>query len=181
MVFGWNKKKSEKEREGSTREITLGQIEVILSDIKGAKQKQAINNTRPLFSNVQTELGSILKIIDHLSNDNLKVDDIDNQLKVIVTRSKTEIINTVSKEAKVQIPQLDTFDDVKKASEIASQALKKIGDVLGKNSRVIHVFAKKYALDLKNHLAEISTSSASISRLINNYEKLESDASLIKE
>ena len=182
MVFGWNKKRSEKEeRAESTREITLDQIESILSGIKDTKQKQTIGNTAPLFSNVQAELNSILKIIDHLSNDNLKVDDIDNQLKVIVTRSKTEIINTVSKEAKIQIPQLDTFDDVKKASEITSQALKKIGDVLGKNSRVIHVFAKKYALDLKNHLAEISTSSASISRLINNYEKLESGESLIKE
>ena len=123
----------------------------------------------------------ILKIIDHLSNDDLKVDDIDNQLKVIVTRSKTEIINTVSKEAKIQIPQLNTFDDVKKATELASQALKKIGDVLGKNSRVIHVFAKKYAQDLKAHLASISTSHVSILRLVNNYTKFESDESLIKE
>ncbi|HSA98196.1 MAG TPA: hypothetical protein VLF17_03880, partial [Candidatus Nitrosotenuis sp.] len=73
------------------------------------------------------------------------------------------------------------LDDVKKATELASQALKKIGDVLGKNSRVIHVFAKKYAQDLKDHLAVISTNSASIQRLVNNYAKFESDESLIKE
>ncbi|TBR08893.1 MAG: hypothetical protein EPO62_05890 [Candidatus Nitrosotenuis sp.] len=183
MVFGWSKKKSGKEEQApaSSKEIRLDQINSILSDIKNSKQKQTINNTKPLFSNIQIELNSILKIIDHLSNDNLKVDDIDNQLKIIVTRSKTEIINTISKEAKIQIPQLDTFDDVKKASEITSQALKKIGDVLGKNSRVIHVFAKKYAQDLKDHLATISTSSASILRLVNVYTKLESDESLIKE
>lgn len=183
MVFGWSKKKAGKEEQApaSSKEIRLDQIGPILSEIKNTKQKQTINNTKPLFSNIQIELNSILKIIDHLSNDNLKVDDIDNQLKVIVTRSKTEIINTISKEAKIQIPQLETFDDVKKATEVTSQALKKIGDVLGKNSRVIHVFAKKYAQDLKDHLATISTSSASILRLVNSYTKLESDESLIKE
>ncbi len=53
--------------------------------------------------------------------------------------------------------------------------------MLGKNSRVIHVFAKKYAQDLKDHLATISTISASILRLVNNYTKFESDESLIKE
>jgi hypothetical protein len=183
MVFGWNKKKTGKEEQlsATSKEITLNQIVPILSDIKRSKQKQTVNNTKPLFSNIQNELNSILKIIDHLSNDSLKIDDIDNQLRIIVTRSKTEVISIISKEAKIQIPQLNTFDDVKKAAELASQALKKTGDVLGKNSRVIHIFAKKYAQHLKDHLATINTSYTSISRLINNCTKLESDESLIKE
>jgi hypothetical protein len=185
MVFGWNKKKTEKEEgqshNSSSKEIKLNQIDAILSDKKNSKQKHLIKNTTPLFSNIQNELNSILKIIDHLSNDNLKIDDIDNQLKIIVTRSKTEVINIVSKEAKVRVPQLETFDDVEKATEIASQALKKIGDVLGKNSRVIHVFAKKYAQDLKDHLATINTNYMSILQMVNNYTKFESDESLIKE
>ena len=183
MVFGWNKKKTGKEEQlsAASKEITLNQIGQILSDIKNSKQKQTINNAQPLFSNIQNELNSILKIIDHLSNDSLKIDDIDNQLKIIVTRSKTEVISIISKEARIQIPQLNTFDDVKKATELASQALKKIGDVLGRNSRVIHIFAKKYAQNLKDHLAAINTSNMSISRLINNCTKLESDESLIKE
>ena len=183
MVFGWNKRKTGKEEQLSTssKEIALNQIDMILSDIKNSKQKQTINNAKPLFSNIQTELDSILKIIDHLSNDSLKIDDIDNQLRIIVTRSKTEVISIISKEARIQIPQLNTFDDVKKAAELASQSLKKTGDVLGKNSRVIHIFAKKYAQKLKDHLATINTSYMSISRLINNCTKLESDESLIKE
>lgn len=182
MVFGWNKKKTEKEeRTLSSKEINLGQIPAILSDVEHSKQKHLIKNTTPLFSNIQNELSSILKIIDHLSNDSLKVDDIDNQLKIIVTRSKTEVINIISKEAKVSMPQLETFDDVKKATELASQALKKIGDVLGKNSRVIHVFAKKYAQDLKDHLATINTNYMSVLQQVNNYTKFESDESLIRE
>jgi len=183
MVFGWNKKRAEKEGKHalSSKEIKLDHITAILSDLKNSKQKHLIENTTPLFSNIQNELNSILKIIDHLSNDSLKIDDIDNQLKIIVTRSKTEVINIISKEAKVKMPQLETFDDVKKATEFASQALKKIGDVLGKNSRVIHVFAKKYAQDLKDHLATINTSYMSILRLVNSYTKFESDEFLIKE
>ncbi len=182
MVFGWNKKKTEKEEHTlSSKEIKLDQISAILSDIKNSKQKHLIKNATPLFSNIQNELNSILKIIDHLSNDSLKIDDIDNQLKIIVTRSKTEVINIISKEAKVQMPQLGTLDDVKKATELASQALKKIGDVLGKNSRVIHVFAKKYAQDLKDHLATINTNYMSILKLVDSYTKFESDKSIIKE
>jgi hypothetical protein len=185
MVFGWNKKKTEKEdaqpRNSASKEIKLSQIDSILSDTKNLKQKHLIRSTAPLFSNIHDELNSILKIIDHLSNDSLKVDDIDNQLKIIVTRSKTEIITIISKEAKVKMPQLDTLDDVKKATELASQTLKKIGDVLGKNSRVIHVFAKKYAQDLKDHLATINTNYMSALQLVNNYAKFESDESLIKE
>ncbi|WKT57369.1 hypothetical protein QVH35_08165 [Candidatus Nitrosotenuis chungbukensis] len=98
-----------------------------------------------------------------------------------MTRSKTEVISIISKEAKAKMPQLGTLDDVKKATELASQALKKIGDVLGKNSRVIHVFAKKYAQDLKDHLATINTNYMSALQLLDNYVKFESDESLIKE
>ncbi|QLH08770.1 hypothetical protein [Candidatus Nitrosotenuis sp. DW1] len=182
MVFGWNKKRTEKEEHVlSSREIKLDQISSILSELKNSKQKHLVENTTPLFSNIQDELNSILKIIDHLSNDSLKIDDIDNQLKIIVTRSKTEVISIISKEAKAKMPQLGTLDDVKKATELASQALKKIGDVLGKNSRVIHVFAKKYAQDLKDHLATINTNYMSALQLLNNYTKFESDESLIKE
>ncbi len=182
MVFGWNKKKTEQEEPAlSSKEIKLDNIDAILSDLKISKQNHLVKNTAPLFSNIQDELNSILKIIDHLSNDSLKIDDIDSQLKIIVTRSKTEVITIISKEAKVKMPQIETFDDVKKATELASQALKKIGDVLGKNSRVIHVFAKKYALDLKDHLAAINTIYMSVSRLISNYAKFESDELLIKE
>lgn len=182
MVFGWNKKKMDIEEHTSTStEVKLAQIDKILSDVKNSKQKHLIKSTTPLFSNVQNELDSILKIIDHLSNDSLKIDDIDNQLKIIVTRSKTEVINIISKEAKAKMPRLDTFDDVKKATDVASQALKKIGDVLGKNSRVIHVFAKKYAQDLKDHLATINTNYMSAMQLVNDYTKFESTESEIKE
>ncbi|WKT57368.1 hypothetical protein QVH35_08160 [Candidatus Nitrosotenuis chungbukensis] len=82
MVFGWNKKKTEKEESVlSSREIKLDQISAILSDLKNSRQKHLVENTAPLFSNIQDELNSILKIIDHLSHDSLKIDDIDNQAK----------------------------------------------------------------------------------------------------
>ena len=126
-------------------------------------------------------MNSIFKIINQLSKDDLKIDDIDNQLKIIVTRSKTEIINTISKESKIQMPQLNTIDDVKKSLELTVQILKKMGDVLGKNSRVIHVFAKKYAQDLKDHIAVINTNYMTSLQLVQNYSKFEFDEASIKE
>ena len=71
MVFGWNKKKTEQEEHASTatlsKEIKLGQIDEILTELKNSKQKQIVTNIKPLSANVQAELNSIFKIINQLS------------------------------------------------------------------------------------------------------------------
>jgi predicted nucleic acid-binding Zn-ribbon protein len=131
---------------------------------------------------IKKELNSIYEIISHLQNDDLKVDDIAKTLKVLVVRSKAEVIDTISKESqKKPLPAIANYDDVVKTAELSSHTLKKIGDVLGKHSRVIHVFAKKYAQDLKNHLEVVTNNHVRISKMIAEYDSLESSSAAIKE
>ena len=143
MVFGWGKKKQETTDITQEAEVELGQISSLLSPKKEEIRKKIVTQSRPLFTEIKQELDAIYKIIEHLKQDDLKVEDIEKILRVIVTRAKTEVIDVISKESEKKFPIVDKFEDVLGASESVSYSLKKIGDVLGKNSRVIHVFAKK--------------------------------------
>lgn len=181
MVFGWGKKKQESNEAPNqqNKTITLDEIKKILSDEKTTKQKNTIQQTKPRFEEIQKEMNSIAKIISHLESDDLKVDDIDRTLKVLVVRSKSEIIDVISKESNKTIPKVSSYDDVLKASETALYVLKKIGDVLGKNSRIVHVFAKKYAQDLKNHLGNITENTQAVSHQINSVSAFASSSDAI--
>jgi predicted nucleic acid-binding Zn-ribbon protein len=186
MVFGWGKKKQENieqqtQKSQSEQKIGLSEIDSILLRQKELKQKKVVAQTAPLFSEIQKELNSIYGIVIHLQNDDLKIDDIEKILRVLVVRSKAEVIDVISKESKKQLPQIANYEDVVTTAELASHTLKKIGDVLGKNSRVIHVFAKKYANDLKAHLEVITKNHLMISKLIGDSSSLESSSSAIKE
>lgn len=180
MVFGWGKKKQEPEQ-ATLKKTTLDQIDSILATKKEELKKKITIQSKPLFSEIQDELNSIYKIIVHLKNDDLKVDDIEKILRVIVVRAKTEVIDVISKESKKSLHSISTYDDVLKTEEEASHTLKKIGDVLGKHSRVIHVFAKKYAQDLKNHLELVTKDHVIISKMLGDYSALESSSNMIKE
>lgn len=181
MVFGWGKKKQESLGQASSKKTTLDQIDSALATKKEELKKKITIQSKPLFSEIQGELNSIYKIIDHLKNDNLKVDDIEKILRVIVVRAKTEVIDVISKESKTPLPSISSYDDVLKTEEAASHTLKKIGDILGKHSRVIHVFAKKYAQDLKNHLELVTKDHAIVSKMLGDYSALESSSTTIKE
>ena len=63
----------------------------------------------------------------------------------------------------------------------SSRILKKVGDVLGRQSRVIHIFAKKYAIKLKNDLKIITDENEEINTLINNFSELENNVEQIFE
>ena len=179
MVFGWGKKKQETADVAQEADVELDQIPSLLSPKKEEIRKKIIIQSSPLFSEIQQELGAIYKIIEHLKHDDLKVEDIEKILRVIVTRAKTEVIDVISKEAEKKFPTVDKFEDVLDASESVSHTLKKIGDVLGKNSRVIHVFAKKYAQEIKDHLALVTKNHAIIVKMLSEHSVLESSSDSI--
>ena len=186
MVFGWGKKKDDTQvqspQQDSNQEISSAEIDLMLTKQKESLRQKITQDSKPLFEVIKKELNSIYEIISHLQNDDLKVDDIAKTLKVLVVRSKAEVIDTISKESqKKQLPAIANYDDVVKTAELSSHTLKKIGDVLGKHSRVIHVFAKKYAQDLKNHLEVVTNNNVRISKMIAEYDSLESSSAAIKE
>jgi hypothetical protein len=182
MVFGWGKIKQESQEQIQTKStVSINEIDSLLATHKEEKRNQIITKSKPLFSEIQRELSAIYKIIEHLQNDSLKVDDIEKILRVIVVRAKTDVIDVISKESKKTLPQVSTYDDVLKTSDETSYTLKKIGDVLGKNTRVIHVFAKKYAQDLKDHLERVTQNHAFVTKMIGDYSALDASSGLIKD
>jgi hypothetical protein len=181
MVFGWGKKKEEKHDEIQEQKITLSDVPGLIQKHKQTKQEEALQGAKPRFETIKKELESISSIINQLESDNLKLDDVDTRLKVIVVRGKTEVVETISKEANYMMPKIDSYEAVVKCADSISHVLKKIGDVLGKNTRIIHIFAKKYAQDLKMHLETITVNHDAIFRLIKEVDAITSAESVIKE
>ncbi len=180
MVFGFGKKKQEEQETITPTTIRIEQLDSILETKKKEMRNKILIQSKPLFSEIDQEFQAIYKIIGQLKEDTLKVEDIEKILQVIVVRAKNEVIDVISKESKKSISKIITFEDVTKNAEESGHTLKKIGDVLGKHSRVIHVFAKKYANELKEHLGLVSENHAIITKMLGDYSGLGSSQTLIR-
>jgi len=185
MVFGWKKKKTQNQESGQSvsfgKEISFSDIPKLLEEIKSIRTKTMISEIKSFRKNMETHREAILKIANELERDNLKVDDIDRHLQILVVRGKKLVISTIQKEASDKFLEVTSFDDISSLNSMLSQMLKRIGDVLGRQSRVIHIFAKKYATKLKEHLAVLNSEKVNLQRFLTNYDILDNEISLILE
>src|SRR3990172_4395243 len=112
----------------------------------------------------------------------------DNMSNEIIEKSKS-IRDKIETDRKKIIQLFSQFesDEIKKYQDVVNlnsevaQLLKRIGDILGPNSRVMHVFARKYADKLKEILADITKTKAELQKLVNEYDKLDFGISNISE
>jgi len=185
MVFGWKKKKTQNQESGQSvsigKEISFSEIPKLLEEIKSIRIKTMISETKSFRKNMENQREAILKIANELERDNLKVADIDKHLQILVVRGKKLVISTIQKEASDKFPEVTAFDDISSLNSVLSQMLKRIGDVLGRQSRVIHIFAKKYANKLKEHLAVLNSEKENLQRFLTNFDILDNEISLILE
>jgi len=175
MVFGWGKKKDEKqtmETAQSEKEIHLSDVKNIIDEITSLREKTLIEESKSFKQKISYQLDALVKIAKKLERDDLNTDDIDRHLKTLVLRGKTQVIDTIKKEADTKFSDLKTIDDVLNFDKKSSQILKKIGDVLGRQTRVIHIFAKKYANKLKLILSDQKSDLDEIKILLDNYTKM---------
>lgn len=181
MVFGWGKKKSQ-ESEVSIQEeksIKLAEIKSKIEEIKKLREKTILAEAKNLKKKIEEKLDEISKIVKELEKDTLNVEDIDKHLEILVVRGKKQVIDTIKRENSESLPDLKSHDDVVALTETITHRLKRIGDALGRQSRVIHIFAHKYAAKLKSNLAVLNSDRNELQILIDNYAKLSSDASEI--
>jgi len=175
MVFGWGKKKDEKqtmETASSEKEIHLSDVKNIIDEITSLREKTLIEESKSFKNEISYQLDELVKIAKKLERDDLNTDDIDRHLKMLVLRGKTQVIDTIKKEADTKFSDLKTIDDVLNFNKKSSQILKKIGDVLGLQTRVIHIFAKKYANKLKFILSNQKSDLDEIKTMLDNYTKM---------
>jgi len=176
MVFGWGKKKSEKqepEMAPQKKQILLSDVPNVVDDIRSIRTKTIIAEAKTFKNKIKPRCETILHIAIDLERDTLNVDDIDIHLKRIVERGKKEVISIIKRESIVQLPEINSYDDVKIFNAISSKMLKKIGDALGRQSNVIHIFAKKYAGKLKSDLKIMTDGNDEITSIITNHTELE--------
>lgn len=181
MVFGWGKKKEEKTEETpSQKQIQLSDVSKIVQKLLELRTSQVLNDIKSLRDNTEPLIKDLISIGNALEKDNLQVDDIDKHLGIIVVRGKQQVIDMIKKDAN-HLPNINSFDDVENMHTALNQMLKKIGDVLGRQTRVIHIFAKKYAEKLKEILLKMNSNHIEIQQLLKNYNNTKSLASEIIE
>jgi len=184
MVFGWGKKKAEPQTIETThlkKEIKFSEINKILDDIKTLRTKTLIAETKSIKNKISLELYTVLRIATTLESDDLKVEDIDRHLKILVTRGKSQVISTINKEAKTKFIEINSYEDALQYDKEISHVLKKIGDALGRQTRVIHIFAKKYAGKLKTTLSTLVSRSKGFQTILENHRRLDEDITFISE
>ena len=148
MVFGWGKKKQEEKpvvEVPSRKEISLEDVPGIVSELQNLRKSQSISEIKHLRNSTQPLINELSQIGISLEKDNLRVDDIDKHLAIIVVRGKKQVIHVIKKDV-IPLPEVETIDDIYRVDNSLNQVLKKVGDVLGRQTRVIHIFAKKNML-----------------------------------
>ena len=184
MVFGWGKKKSQKQEPDTApqkKQILFSDIPNVVNEILSIRTKTIIAETKTFRNKINSSCETILHIAIDLERDTLKVDDIDIHLKRLVERGKKEVISVIKKESTVQLPEINSYGDVKNFNSVANRMLKKIGDALGRQSNVIHIFAKKYASKLKGDLKVMTDGNDEITTIITNHSELETKIERILE
>ena len=184
MVFGWGKKESRQNVSDialQKKQILLSDVQNIVSEIRSIQAKTIIVEAKTFRNKINSSCETILHIAIDLERDTLNVDDIDVHLKRLVERGKNEVISVIKRESTVQLPEINSFEDVKIFNATSNRMLKKIGDALGRQTRVIHIFAKKYAGKLKDDLKVMTDRNDEITATITNHSKLETKIEQIFE
>ncbi|RMW37428.1 MAG: exonuclease SbcC [Nitrosopumilus sp.] len=173
MVFGWGKKKQEEkpveEVAPQTKDVSLGDVKNIVSDLQQLRESQTVSEVKHLRNSTAPLIDDLMKVGKMLEKDTLNVDDIDKHLAIIVVRGKKQVIDVIKKGV-VSLPDVSSIEDAKKLDNSLNQILKKVGDVLGRQTRVIHIFAKKYATQLKDNLEVMNQNHSNIHDTLQNFE-----------
>ena len=172
MVFGWGKKKSDIAPQESMKKqnIPLSEVKKNSKDLLNLRHNQTISEIKSFRNKINPLLKELSNIVNNLEKDNLSVDEIDKHLRIIVVRGKKQVIDVIKKESS-SLNEVASFDDALEVNNTLNQKLKKIGDVLGRQTRVIHIFAKKYAEELKGILADMNSFRSEIHKLIQNFQE----------
>jgi len=176
MVFGWGKKKQEEksiEEIPTEKQISLSDVPKIVRELQELRKSQTISEIKHLRDVTAPLIDDLTNIGKMLEKDNLNVDDIDKHLAIIVVRGKKQVIEIIKKGV-TRIPEISSIENVRELDSALNQILKKVGDVLGRQTRVIHIFAKKYAAQLKNNLEVMNRNHSEIRLILKNFSDAKS-------
>ena len=183
MVFGWGKKRSAESTESTqlVKQVSLDKIENVLQEKKNNQSTEIAEKSKSIREKIEANRKEVINLMLQFESDDLGSHDVDKHLKIIIERGKNAVISVVRKETSKKLDEVTKYQDVLNLNTEVTQLLKRIGDILGPNSRVMHVFARKYADKLKDILGEIAKTKEELQKLVNEYNKLDFDISRIAE
>src|SRR5579863_2751208 len=126
MVFGFGKKKTvENPAEPShyQKEILLQDVPSIIKEVEGPRVSTILQEVKRLKTDIELNQKNIHKIILHLESDNLKLDDVDKNLKIVGMRGKDAVVSTIKKETSVKLTNIEKYDDVIEINNEVNQIL----------------------------------------------------------
>jgi len=183
MVFGFGKKKTSEQPIAQPKEktILLSDISKFLEEIESPQRLETMSKAKSIRENVMSNIKGIHDIILQLEQDDLKLDEVDKNLRMVATRGKNSVVSTIKKETSSSLTNVTKYEDVVLLAIEINQILKRAGDVLGVNSRIIHIFAKKYADNLKEEIAKMASNRNLLSTTIHAYDYLKEKSRKIEE
>jgi len=173
MVFGFGKKKAHESPATPTqkeRTVLLEEIPRIIQELELPHITETINTAKIIKGEIEIIKEKIHDLIVQLESDDLNLDDVDRNLGIIVKRGKNSVVSIIKKETSSVMTDITNYEQVTLLNTEINIMLKRIGDVLGLNSRIIHIFAKKYADNFKDEIAKISNSRNRLQSSVNFIE-----------
>ena len=184
MVFGWGKKKTQQYEEDITsreKEIFLSEIPDIIKQLKSIKEKTVISETGIFRNKIKSNCDSILKTVGDFEHASIKSEDLDPHLYTILQRGKKQVVSTIKQECTVNFPDIISLNEVLTFHKLSTRMLKKIGDMVGRQSTVLHTLANKFANRLKDDLKNMKDGNDGIQTLIDNHINFEDKTNEILE
>ena len=184
MVFGWGKKKTQQYEEDITsreKEIFLSEIPDIIKQLKSIKEKTVISETDIFRNKIKSNCDSILKTVGDFEHASIKSEDLDPHLYTILQRGKKQVVSTINQECTVNFPDIISLNEVLTFHKLSTRMLKKIGDMVGRQSTVLHTLANKFANRLKDDLTNLKDGNDEIQTLIDNHINFEDKTNEILE
>ena len=184
MVFGWGKKKTQQYEEDITsreKEIFLSEIPDIIKQLKSIKEKTVISETGIFRNKIKSNCDSILKTVGDFEHASIKSKDLDPHLYTILQRGKKQVVSTIKQECTVNFPDIISLNEVLTFHKLSTRMLKKIGDMVGRQSTVLHTLANKFANRLKDDLTNLKDGNDEIQTLIDNHINFEDKTNEILE
>lgn len=205
MVFGLGRKKNKERRDGSKQarhdnnryegrvatlqrqggmstlppppehiKIGLGEIPKILARLDAVKADQTVTSIKNIRDMAEPTIKELVSMGRALEQDDLDTDSIDKHLAIIVVRGKKQVIDVIHRGV-VPLPKIESVEDAIKAESTLGQILKKVGDVLGRQTRVIHIFAKKHANRFKENLTTLNSYRTEMRDILDDYQHTRSE------
>lgn len=160
MVFGWGKKKDPIPRE-TVASIQLDEAPRIARDVQAKRSDNTMTSAARILYGTNDLIRELANMRQDLEEDDLDMDKVDKRIRPLVLRGKKMLIESLRKNA-IEIAPITVPDDMAQAAGEIEHRLKRLGNILGKQTRIIHIFAEEYAIRLKQILEEIEHNRRSI-------------------